>query len=266
MSKAIFFDIDGTLIDVTKGVTHISCRVRESLRKLQKAGHKIFLASGRPYAFLDAELLDFGFDGYVLNNGAVVAVDGEVIFQEELDRATVENICEMCERENVEYILESHPYVYLRPEFKIFEDFYTSIDISLDLFVREFNISDVSTLKMEFITRRQDSDEVDGIYTKILKTPGFDGWCDPFHYKNLELYSAKNSKGSGIVKALEFLKIDLKDSYAFGDGRNDIEMLQTVGTGLAMGNAADEVKKFADYVVPSVHEDGVAVGTEKYIL
>ncbi len=266
MSKAVFFDIDGTLIDVVKGITHISTKVRSALHELKKAGHKIFIASGRPYAFLDAEILDFGFDGFVLNNGAVVVIDGKVIFQEELDLSTVQKICEMCETEDVEYILESHPYVYLRPQFKTFENFYTVIDISLDLFVRDFKIEDVPTLKMEFITKRQDLEEVDRIYNKILQNPGLDGWCDPFHYKNLELYSTKNSKGSGIVHALKYCGIDLKDSFAFGDGLNDIEMLRTVGTGLAMGNAGDNVKKVATAVVPSVHEDGVAFGIEKYIL
>ena len=62
------------------------------------------------------------------------------------------------------------------------------------------------------------------------------------------------------------LDIDINNSYAFGDGKNDIEMLSTVGCGIAMGNASDEVKSYAHQVTDSVLEDGVATGIEKYIL
>jgi len=50
------------------------------------------------------------------------------------------------------------------------------------------------------------------------------------------------------------------------DGKNDIEMLSTVGCGIAMGNADEEVKKYAKEVTDTVHNDGVAIGIEKYIL
>jgi len=83
---------------------------------------------------------------------------------------------------------------------------------------------------------------------------------------SFELYSKTNSKASGILKVLEFLEIPLENSYAFGDGKNDIEMLSTVGLGIAMGNADDHVKSYAKRVTDTVQNDGVALGIEKYIL
>ena len=83
--------------------------------------------------------------------------------------------------------------------------------------------------------------------------------------KSFELYSKKNTKATGILKALEYLNVDIENSYAFGDGKNDIEMLSTVGCGIAMGNADDEVKKYANKVTETVHNDGVAVGIKKFI-
>ena len=65
MKKAIFFDIDGTLIDARAGVPHFSPRLRAALNNLQNAGHYIFIATGRPRAFLQKEILDFGFDGFM---------------------------------------------------------------------------------------------------------------------------------------------------------------------------------------------------------
>ena len=65
---------------------------------------------------------------------------------------------------------------------------------------------------------------------------------------------------------MDHLNIPIENSYAFGDGKNDIEMLSTVGCGIAMGNADDDVKKYAKEVTDTVHNDGVAVGIEKYII
>jgi Cof subfamily protein (haloacid dehalogenase superfamily) len=65
------------------------------------------------------------------------------------------------------------------------------------------------------------------------------------------------SKRVGIDKMLEHFQIGLDECMAFGDGGNDIQMLSHVGIGIAMGNASDEVKKYADYITDSVDEDGV---------
>ena len=76
----------------------------------------------------------------------------------------------------------------------------------------------------------------------------------------------KNSgKQEGIKAILKYYGLKSEEVMAFGDGHNDIEMLSTVGCGIAMGNANDEVKKHADEITESVHNDGVAIGIKKYI-
>ena len=60
-----------------------------------------------------------------------------------------------------------------------------------------------------------------------------------------------------VQKVLEYLNLNVQDSYAFGDGLNDLEMIQTVGTGVAMGNAVDELKAVSDLVCDSVHNNGL---------
>lgn len=74
MNKAVFFDIDGTLMDCLNGITDIRPRVKETIRSLQANGDYVFIATGRPYAFLNESLYNFGFDGFVLTNGAYVKV------------------------------------------------------------------------------------------------------------------------------------------------------------------------------------------------
>lgn len=63
-----------------------------------------------------------------------------------------------------------------------------------------------------------------------------------------------------MIKRLGF---DLKDVYAFGDGLNDIEMLNAVGTGIAMGNAEEVVKKAADHVTSGVDQEGIWKGLKE---
>lgn len=266
MRKAIFFDIDGTLLDRVHGIDKITPRVESALRNLQKAGHYIFIATGRPAAFIYPEILNFGFDGFVMSNGALVLVDGKIIFRSELDRKGVKKICEYAASERIEYMLESYPDVYFPRSFTTCEEFCRKIGVDYSKFIRSFDIEKISVSKIECVTARKDPENLDVIYKKMLATPGFTGWADPFHFKSMEIYSDKVSKATGILHVLDYLGIDVKNSCAFGDGYNDREMIKTVGTGFAMATGSDELKNSAAHVVPGVHEDGVAFGIEKFLL
>lgn len=266
MNKAIFFDIDGTILAVGGGTRSITPRVRAAMKALQAAGDKIFIATGRPYAFLYKEILEFGFDGFVTSNGALVLVGGEVIFKVDVDLEGIKKICALAESENIEYIIESYPNNYVPRDFKVAERFLEKIGVDYSEFIRDFDIDKISVTKIECVSERTDAENLDVIYKKMLATPGFTGWADPYHFMSMEIYSDKVSKATGILKVLEHFGIPVENSYAFGDGHNDAEMIQTVGTGIVMGTAKDELKKLAKYVVPSVHEDGVAVGIENFIL
>ena len=68
---------------------------------------------------------------------------------------------------------------------------------------------------------------------------------------------AQKADGLTGEKLLEFLEVDKADTIAFGDGYNDMEMLEFAGKGVAMGNAVEELKKIADYVTDSVEQDGI---------
>jgi HAD superfamily hydrolase (TIGR01484 family) len=75
----------------------------------------------------------------------------------------------------------------------------------------------------------------------------------------LDLAPADVSKASGLQSVCAHLDVPAQDVLAIGDGRNDVEMLQWAGRGVAMGQAVEEVKAAADAVTATVHDDGVAV-------
>ncbi len=262
MKKAVFLDIDGTLLDSSKGITDITPKVKSSIKKLQEGGNYVFVATGRPYAFISQALMDFGFDGFILVNGANVILKDETIYKAPIDKEFVKKAVKNFEEHNVQYILEGEKYSYIKDEFKEFHAFYDKIQIEKTYFCNKFNLDQIDVYKMEMLYT---SDEGKNFCLDFIEKNIEYDYCHSIAEDLLEMYARKTSKATGIKKALEYLKIPIENSYAFGDGKNDIEMLQTVGCGIVMGNADDEVKKYADKVTASVYDNGVAVGIEKYI-
>lgn len=80
---------------------------------------------------------------------------------------------------------------------------------------------------------------------------------------NYEIGDAQANKGTGITRLCQQLGMSLEEVVAFGDGDNDEEMLQTAGIGVAMGNARERVKRFANEVTLSNEEDGIAAWLEQ---
>ncbi|MGN8830966.1 HAD family hydrolase [Selenomonas montiformis] len=264
MSKAVFFDIDGTLINIKNGQTSMHEAVRAAIRDLRRAGCYTFIASGRPWAYLSPDFTSSGlFDGFVLLNGAIVLLDGRVIFRRDLPLPTVKEIVAIAEANGIEYILESWPDVYLKTEYRGLEKVYRDIDIPVDRFVRDYELDRLSVGKMEFLCGTPGAG---GIFHKFLAWPGLTGLIDPTLQRYMELYSAEVSKATGIQQALSYLNIPVEQSYAFGDGLNDLEMMDAVGHSLVMGNAGRELKARAEHVLPTVDEDGAAEGIYRYIL
>ncbi|AMC08002.1 Cof-type HAD-IIB family hydrolase [Turicibacter sp. H121] len=263
MKKAIFFDIDGTLIDCINGHIDLSHQVKQAIRRLQQEGHYAFIATGRPYAFLSEAILSFGFDGYILTNGAQVMIGNETIYKEPLDPTFVKNATAEFEQRQIQYMLQSDCYSYMKDEYKEYYQFFDNIGVSRNYLVSDYQLEDVQTQKIELLCPNDEAMEY--CLSLVEQNPEYD-YVHSISERMFELYSKKNTKATGILTALKHLGIPVEQSYAFGDGKNDIEMLSIVGCGIAMGNASDEVKSYAHQVTDSVLEDGVATGIEKYIL
>ena len=85
-----------------------------------------------------------------------------------------------------------------------------------------------------------------------------------WHPQFSDLVNANNSKASGIESILRHFGIKKEECIAFGDGGNDIEMLEYCGIGVAMGNALDGVKAVADHITDTVDNDGIAKALRHY--
>lgn len=260
MKKAAFFDVDGTLIDCTIGIMEISDRVKKAIKDFQKAGNVAFVSSGRPYAFLSKELLNFGFDGFVLGNGAQVLINDETKFFSGIDKELVKEVVLNCERLNIDYCLQGPKYSYIKKEFHRILEYYKEYGVLDDFLEFEFNIDEVDVFKIEMFP----SDDEGCKYCESLDNEEFNCFKN-YPGEVYEMYPKKNSKGTGLLKTIEFECVELKDSYAFGDGRNDIEMIETAGHGIAMGNAVEELKMVANEIIDCVADDGIATYLEKIL-
>ncbi|MBR3316441.1 MAG: HAD family hydrolase [Atopobiaceae bacterium] len=255
--KAFFFDIDGTLIDSFGGVRTISPNVIEQLERLHAVGHKLVICSGRPYAMIGEDLRLPLFDAYVMSNGAHVEADGRTLFTNVMDAALARNFAELFEDLGMEYMLQTAHHIYLRRDFCLIQRFFAEF-AQPSIFTFDFDRDEVleRTIKLEAHATELDHARVrEAVEGRAGYTAHMDGNGS---YNAFEIYSPTISKAVGIGLVLEHYGIAVENSYGFGDGINDLEMIQAVGTGVAMGNACSELKQAADVICGTVKEDGLA--------
>lgn len=104
------------------------------------------------------------------------------------------------------------------------------------------------------------NDEAVDKYIRKLPHLTFKRW----HPYVLNVLKEDVSKSLAIMKTLEFFGIDKSEAIAFGDGENDIDMLELVGIGIAMGNANETLKNVADFVTKKSSEDGIEYALKKF--
>lgn len=257
--KALFLDIDGTLVSVN---TH---RIPESTVKaleIAKAnGVKIFIATGRAKSLIDnlGQLQERGLiDGFITMNGAYCYVGDEVIHKSFIPLSEVMIIARQCEKIGCSCVLSSERKSYLYQPTELFtEVFYKSLNVApIDVADSlEMAISG-DILQMSPFLTVEDEAEI----KEELPHCEIGRWHPTF----LDVSAVGNTKQGGIDVMREYFGIELEQTMCFGDGGNDIGMLQHAGIGVAMGNASDEIKSYGDYVTSSIDEDGIWNGLKHF--
>lgn len=256
-TKAIFFDIDGTLFS-RKNFT-VPQSVHRAFERLRKDGVKLFIATGRP--LLDIRDLEgLQFDGLVTTNGAH-CLDGErnTIHVEAIPRQDFKALVRYLENpEPPECILlmkDGSAVNYHGPEIL---SMYTVSSVALPP-VKNFNgIDPDSVLQINiFVTPEQEADLMKNALLGCQSSRGLPKMAD--------INKRGVNKQSGIDRILELNGIDLKDTMAFGDGGNDISMLRHVAVGVAMGDAPDKVKQAAKHVTDAADDNGIYNALEKLV-
>ena len=121
MKKVLFFDIDGTLLNSELKIPE---GVKRELKRLKEAGHYLFVASGRPLAFISNQIIEAGFNGFVLCNGAHVELNHEIIYENRIPYEKVNDLMNLLESVDCEYDFETATDCYIDPSYKDFIEFF----------------------------------------------------------------------------------------------------------------------------------------------
>lgn len=249
--KLILFDIDGTLLDHEK---KLPASTKKAIRSLQEQGHEVGIATGRPPYFFKELREELGIDTFVCFNGQYVEVEHEVIYKNSINQDKIAKLLGLA-------TLHEHPLVFMGAE---------SMKSSLDyqeVVAATFATLDVGVTHPKFNANYFNETEIyqvllyceeheEAFYRDAMQDLNFVRW----HEHAMDVLPLGGSKALGIEKLIEKKGYTKDQVYAFGDYYNDLEMLQYVGHGIAMGNAPEEVKKVARHVTKDVDDDGIAHG------
>lgn len=245
MIKAIFFDIDGTLLSFE---THqVSSGTIWAFERLRQKGILTFISSGRPQTLLPQ--FPISFDGYVLMNGGYCYMGDQVLVRNPIDAEDRWKWLQYVEEhgKSTMAFLENEMYISNLDE--------TCIEINRQMGIPAAPcrpLSEMGDLDVfQFIAVQGAEDDAEVL--ELLPHCRLPRWHSLFS----DLIPADSSKAVGMDRICRHLGIDKSEIMAFGDGSNDIEMLDFAGIGVAMGNASENVKRHADFITSSVDDEGI---------
>lgn len=245
----VFFDIDGTLLNEDKIIPDST---KKAVRLLQDKGIHTAIATGRVPKMFYWILKELNIDSYVAMNGQYVVFEGQEIYSNPIDPEMLHTLSTMttangdaaayCSHHDYKVSTSNHPFI--EASFDSLMLPYPEVDGD---FFRNWSIY------QGHLYCNQKNQQ---LYVDRFPEFSFVKWHD-YAYDILPIGA---SKAVGISKLLEALKINQDDYFAFGDGLNDLEMLASAGTGIAMGNAVPEAKAAADVVTTSSSKNGILNG------
>ncbi|MBO5339423.1 MAG: Cof-type HAD-IIB family hydrolase [Oscillospiraceae bacterium] len=254
MIKAIFFDVDGTLLEM--GGKVIPPRTLQALHTLRQKGVRLFLSTGRHLTMLAQVREQFEFDGYVTVSGQFCLCGDQVVYKNPIPRQGMEQIISAAQQGGFSGMFLGGEECWLNLD-----------DRWARQFIREFAVptppvcpaergltNDVYQVIVMLDREREHLllDRADCLTTTRWH-PGF-----------LDALPPGGGKDVGMEAVLRWADIPREQAMAFGDGENDISMLRFAGVGVAMGNASDGVKAEADYVTGPVDQGGTVDALEHF--
>lgn len=245
--KAIICDVDGTLVPYD----YAASPSQKTIDAVLKAEEKIIfsIATGRSYSFLLPVLksLQLTKGLAIINNGAQVIdlATKEILYERSILPGKVSEIMSMLNGKQIPFYMhmqgrDIRPNELYRGE-KVF-----------NIFTNEY----LSEKEVDVLIQSLKHDKSLTVQKTQHKNPNLFG---------ILISHAQATKQHGVYAVAQSLNLDPAEFIGIGDGDNDFPLLMACGFKVAMGNASLHLKAIADYIAPSVDEDGVAHVIEKFI-
>lgn len=247
--KLVFFDADGTIIDYNIGGI-VADSTREAIKKLKENGHIPVISTGRSYNMIDRLAEELGIDYLAVLNGAQIFYKEKLLFSKSLGEEKSMLLIERTNTKNIGLLAFDAEFIYYRNISDKWKEF---INASINM---ESNMIPIDGGPYDFASFYVYGD--DEVLEKAFE--GIEGI--EFHNGRHEITREGASKGYAVQKLAKYLKIPIADTIAFGDGLNDISMLETAGTGIAMKHGRQEVLEVVEKVTEA-GEDAISNYLEK---
>ena len=245
--RAVFFDIDGTLISFRNHTMPES--TRRALHALREKGIRVYVATGRSKMMMPFMDRYFSFDAYLTLNGQYCYGETGVIRKETIDAREIVRLKELISERPFPCLFVEEDGMFLNYADESVEELCRLIDHPVPPVAPLDRVRENDTL--QFVPFLKDGEE--GFLKAALKYVEMTRSV-PYCF---DVLPAGGGKDVGMGAVLRRAAIAPEETMAFGDGFNDMGMLSYAGIGVAMGNAHDPVKETADFVTKSVDEDGV---------
>ncbi len=259
--RLFVFDLDGTLIDHE---ARISPRVEAAVRLAQALGHTITIATGRSCPPTRLFARRFGIVSPIIcYQGAVIqdVITRKTIFHRPLPLELARRIARWGTARGLDITAYRNDVIYLE-EIRKEPEFYDRW-FGLPLVL----VDDLADSLREEITKfivTVEPEDAPAILAEARSLFGDEAQVVRSHDFFIEFVAKGVSKGDALARLAEYLGVPRARVVAVGDNENDLEMIRWAGVGVAMGNSPEVVKREADWVAPSIGEDGVVGVLRKY--
>jgi len=246
--KAVFFDVDGTLLSFK---THeVPASTRQAIDRLRAKGIKVIVSTGRAINSIDPiRFLDF--DGFItFNGGYCVSRNGEVLFRQAIDPVDIQAVMDYAREKPLSFSFMSEREITIHDVTPEIAGMYAHVNVPIPPLVDMDKVDTSSVLQANiFLGPEEEKTFMETVMPHSVASR----WTPLF----ADVNPKGQSKQVGVDVFCQHFGLDIGQTMAFGDGGNDISMLRHVAIGVAMGNANPEVKEIADHVTTSVDGDGI---------
>lgn len=253
MIKAAFFDIDGTLLSFS---THrVSPGTIRAFNKLHQAGVRTFLSTGRPDVLIPE--MPVAFEAKITMNGGLVFTPEKVLLSNPIRDKELQAWLNLARDKHLCTMIFTKDNMFLAQPNEIGLKLRNQLEFEMPPVVDIDEMRGHTAYQIIAIM----PGEMDSAVVELLPHCRLPRWHPYF----TDIVSFDNSKARGMEAICHHYGIRQEETIAFGDGANDIEMLEWANIGIAMGNADEKVKKHADLITTDVDNEGIENAVNKLL-
>lgn len=259
MIKLVATDIDGTIL-IPEG--NFTQGVKDCVKKLCKKGIKVALVTGRMNAAAKLIAQDLGLDTPVVSyQGGLVTHNDEILYERYLTKDQTERILSWAKKENIHINLYNNDILYSEKDCYEVQRYCNNLHTHFE--IKSFGEIKKNKINKLLAINYSEPEKIDK-YEKELPLIFPDLYIVKSTPHFLEFSNKEASKSCAVRFLQKHWGLKQEEILTIGDQNNDIELLKAGGIKVAMGNATEELKKQADYITDTVHNDGFVKAMEKY--